>query len=156
MAFTDRAYPKQMSDLVVSEVNPSLGYARETINVTPPAASAPIKFGQVVFRAKSADPLAPYAVITAAANVAIANEFAVVFGDNYSVQDGFVPNAVSTNATIGNAVAFVRGSVILKEHYIKEIAMDATGANLTAAKFGELKELLAKQGVIVEDSLTAE
>ena len=153
MAFTDRAYPKQMSDLVVSEVNPSLGYARETINVT---AGATVPFGQVVFRAKSADPLAPYAVITAAANVAIANEFAVVFGDNYSVQDGFVPNAVSTNATIGNAVAFVRGSVILKEHYIKAIAMDATGANLTAAKFGELKELLAKQGVIVEDSLTAE
>lgn len=153
MAFTNRAYPKQLSDLVVSEVNPSLGYARETINVT---AGATVPFGQVVFRTKSADPLAPYALITAAGNVALANEYAVVFGDNYGVQDSFVANALETNATTGNAVAFTRGPVILKEHYIKEIATLSTGANLTAAKFGELKELLAKQGVIIEDSLTAE
>ena len=44
---------KRFSDLVVHELDPSVGYSRKSVNVTPPAASAPIKLGQVVFRAKA-------------------------------------------------------------------------------------------------------
>ena len=35
------------SDLVFHELDPSVGYARECINVTPPAASAPVLLGTV-------------------------------------------------------------------------------------------------------------
>lgn len=53
MPFVDISGTDRLSDLIVNEYEPSLGYCRESVNVTPPAASAPIKLGQVVFRAKA-------------------------------------------------------------------------------------------------------
>lgn len=154
MPFTNRPYAKLFSDIVVNELDPKVGYARETINVTPPASGDPVEAGTVVYRAKSADPLAAYAVLSASAQVAATNEFAVVYGDHYGFNPSFVPSAVhTTNSVAGNAVAFVRGPVQLKECYLKQIAQDAAGANLSDAQFDSLKELLAGQGVVVEITL---
>lgn len=154
MPFTNRGYAKLLSDLVVNELDPKVGYARQVINVTPPASSGTLKFGQVVFRAKSDNPAAPYAVLSAAADLALTNEYAVVFGDEYGLNEEFVPKTISATLE-GNAVSFLRGPVALKEFYIKQVAQDSAGAALTDAEFGRLKELLSKQGVIVEPTLVA-
>lgn len=262
MPFVANPYEARFSDLVFHELDPSVGYARECINVTPPAASAPIKLGQVVFRAKatpafnntetatftfedvtasgenatitiagrvititdgdsataaqiaqafitgvtvgsaavsgtlsgytivagataaeavfaSATPntnvtdltatvagdagaLTPvisqgvagnqaYAVVANATALVNTNEFAVVYGNNYGFNASFVPNAIVDGEF--NAVGFKRGPVQLKDYYIKQVAQDADGANLTDAQFETLRELLKQQGIIVEITL---
>lgn len=151
MPFETIAFRSLFSDLVVNEYEPSIGYCRESINVTPPAASAPVKLGTVVYRAKSLDPAAPYAVLDGALALVDTNEFAVVIGDEYSFKPEYVPNAIQANEF--NSVAYKRGPVILKEYYIKAIAQDAAGANLSAAEFITLKEVLKDQGIIVERTL---
>lgn len=152
MPFTDFPYEARFSDLVFHELDPSVGYARECINVTPPAASAPVVMGTVVFRAKTVtDPYAAYAVVSAAGQLVDTNEFVVVYGDEYSFNASFVPKAVQT--TTFNAVGFKRGPIQLKEYYIKAWAQDADGLNLTDAQFASMKEVLKRQGVIVEITL---
>tara|TARA_R110000744_G_C19371770_1_gene563150 strand:+ start:25196 stop:25651 length:456 start_codon:yes stop_codon:yes gene_type:complete len=151
MPLVNRPYDTQMSDLVFHELDPTVGYTRECINVTPPAASAPVLMGTVVFRAKSADPAAPYAVLSAAAQLVLTNEFVVVFGDHYGVQSSFVPSTIAAGSF--NAVGFKRGPVQLKDYLIKQIAQDADGANLSDAQFETLKEVLKVQDIIVEKTL---
>lgn len=151
MPFEQMTYRSRFSDLVVNEYEPSIGYCRESINVTPPAASAPVLLGTVVFRAKSLDPAAPYAPITGPLDLVDTNEFAVIIGNNYSFQPSYVPNAIQANEF--NSVAYKRGPLILKEYYVKAIAQDATGANLSDAEFITLKELLKNQGIVVELTL---
>lgn len=148
MPFVNQDLNKRLSDLVFHEVDPASGYARECINVTPPAAGAPVLIGTVVFRAKSTNPYAAYAVLTGNSALVSTNEFAVVFGSGYGFDPSFVPFAVQT--TNFNAVSFKRGMVQLKEYFIKQIAQDPAGANLTDAQFETLRELLKLQDVIVE------
>lgn len=143
MPVVSRPLEPLFSDLVFHELDPSAGYARECINVTPPAASAPVLLGTVVFRAASVDPTAAYAVLVNASDIVATNEFAVVFGNGFGFNASFVPNAIATGAL--NAVAFKRGLVQLKDYYIK-----LRHANLNATQFASLKEVLKKQGVIVE------
>lgn len=148
MPFVDTNLNKRLSDLVFHEFDPASGYARECINVTPPAGGAAVQMGTVVFRAKSTNPYAAYAVLSADTQLVDTNEFAVVFGDGYGFNPSFVPFAVQ--ATNFNAVSFKRGPVQLKEYYIKQIAQDAAGAALSDAEFETLRELLKRQDVIVE------
>jgi len=146
MPYTNVPYEARLSDLIVGEpLTPvDVGYSRQSINVTPPAASAPVLLGTVVFRAKSADKAAPYAVVTAAGNIDVtANEYAVVFGNHFGFNASFVPNAIVANEF--NSVAFVRGPITLKEYYLKQVH-----SGLSATNFALLKEVLAKQGVVVE------
>lgn len=151
MPFETVAFRSLFSDLVVNEYEPSIGYCRESINVTPPAASAPVKLGTVVYRAKSLNPAAAYTVLDGAGALVSTNEFAVIIGDEYSFKPEYVPNAIQANEF--NSVAYKRGPVILKEYYIKAIAQDAAGANLSAAEFITLKEVLKAQGIVVERTL---
>lgn len=151
MPFETFAYRNRFSDLVVNEYEPSIGYCRESINVTPPAAGAPVLLGTVVFRAKGLDPAAAYAPVSAALDLVATNEFAVVIGDEYSFKESYVPNAIQVGEF--NSVAYKRGPVILKEYYIKQIAQAVGGAALTDAEFITLKELLKDQGIIVEKTL---
>lgn len=151
MPFVDTNLNKRLSDLVFHEIDPASGYARECINVTPPAGNAPVLMGTVVFRAKSLDSRAAYAVLSASSQLVATNEFAVVFGDGYGFNPSFVPFAVQT--TTFNAVSFKRGMIQLKEYYIKQIAQDDAGANLTDAQFETLRELLKLQDVIVETTV---
>jgi hypothetical protein len=145
MPFVNDAFQARLSDLIFDEYIQA-GYTREVINVTPPAASAPVTIGTVVFRAKSLDPAAPYVVITANTALVDTNEFAVVFGDGYGFNPSFVPNAVEAGRT--NAVSIQRGPIQLKDYYIKQVH-----STLTAAEIITLKELLKNQGVIVEVTL---
>lgn len=151
MPFSALPINQRLSDLVFHEVDPGSGYARECINVTPPAASAPVLLGTVVFRVKSLDSRAPYAVLSAASQLVSTNEFAVVFGDGYGFNPSFVPFAVAAGSF--NAVSFKRGMIQLKEYFLKQVTQNPAGAALTDAQFETLRELLKLQDVIVETTV---
>lgn len=132
----------QLSDLVVHERDPSVGYAREVVFVDV-AADTPVVMGMVAYRAKAATDTA-YTLMTAAAQLVTTNEFIVLFGDRYCAKpQGFTLLAADTT---DNAVGYVRDNVILKDYPIKA----ATSGFLNASQFEALRHLLKEQGVIVE------
>lgn len=142
MAFVNIPYELRLSDLSVREINPADATGHDNINITPPAASAPVTLGTVVFRAKSADPTAPYAVVDAALDLADTNEYAVVIGDQYGFNPSFVPNAITANRF--NGVAYRRGPQQLKDDLIKKVH-----STLVAADLAKLSELLKLQGIVL-------
>lgn len=147
MPFID--FPQTLlSELVVNEVDPSVGYARRVIRV---AGTGTLPMGAVVYRAKGTDPSATYAPLTAAAQLVATNEFAVVFGDNFGCK--FTIPLQATPATTGNAVAFVRGMIILKEYLLRQYT-NSFGTPLTDTQFASLKHLLEQQNIRVEITLT--
>lgn len=147
MPFVSATLAPRFSDLVVHEIDPSVGYSRRDLNVTPPAGSAAVPIGTVVYRAKSTDLTAAWTVLAGAAALVATNEFAVVYGDHYSFNPSFVPRAISAGQY--NAVGFVgtAGGLQLKEYFVKQVAQDAAGAALTDAQFETLRGLLEAQGI---------
>lgn len=139
----------RLSDLVQNELDPAVGYSRQDINVTP---AGEVTMGAVAFRAKDSANTkdTPYTVLTAAEALVGTNEFAIVFGNEYSCKDVFTPRAIAANQF--NAVAFVgkNGALILKERLVKEYAL---GAGLNESEFEVLRELLKSQGIILETTL---
>ena len=150
MPFVPETYAQRLSDLVVHELDPSVGYSRRDLNVTP--ITPAIRLGTVVYRAKSADLTAPWTVLASAAPLVLTNEFAVVYGDHFSFNPSFVPRAIAAGRY--NAVGYVgtSGALQLKEYLIKQVAQDAAangGAALTDAQVETLKGLLEQQGIQV-------
>ncbi len=150
MPFVAATYAKRFSDLVVHELDPSVGYSRRDLNITPP--SVPVLLGTVVYRAKTTDLSAAWTVLGSATPLVLTNEFAVVYGDHFSFNPSFTPRAIAANKY--NAVGFVgtSGALQLKEYYIKQVAKAATiagGAALTDAQVETLKGLLEQQGIQV-------
>lgn len=150
MPFVAETFTQRFSDLVVHELDPSVGYSRRDLNITP--ITPAIRLGTVVYRAKNADLTAAWTVLASAAPLVLTNEFAVVYGDHFSFNPSFVPRAIAANQY--NAVGFVgtSGALQLKEYYIKQVAKSATnvgGAALTDAQVETLKGLLEQQGIQV-------
>lgn len=143
MPFVPAVLNKRLSDLVVHEIDPSVGYNRRDINITP----APVQLGQVVYRAVSSDLTAPYAVLDGAAALVDTNEFAIVIGDEFSFNPEFTPRDIADGQY--NAVAIVgNGNAIqLKEYYVKQAAQDEDGAALTDEQFETLRGLLEAAGI---------
>ena len=139
----------RLSDLVQNELDPAVGYSRQDINVTP---AGEVTMGAVAFRAKDSANTkdTPYTMLTDALALVDTNEFAIVFGNEYSCKDAFTPRAIAANQF--NAVAFVgkNGALILKERLVKEYAL---GAGLDESEFEVLRELLKSQGIILETTL---
>lgn len=142
MAFTQLSRT-DLSDLVYHELDPSVGYARMDIVVQ---SATPMKIGQVVFRAKNVSALAPYAPVTAVGALVATNEFAVVFGDNYSCKETWT---VTESASAVNTVAFVSGPIFLKDALI----LKNLGFVPTEAQYATLKQLLQNQGIVLEKTL---
>ncbi len=150
MPFVAATFVQRFSDLVVHEMDPSVGYSRRDINITP--ITPAIRMGTVVYRAKSADLTAAWTVLASEAPLVLTNEFAVVYGDHYSFNPSFVPRAIASGKY--NAVGFVgtSGALQLKEYYIKQVAKSAAvdgGADLSDAEVETLKGLLEQQGIQV-------
>lgn len=135
----------RLSDLVVNELEPCVGWARKVVPVDIDEETE-VAQGTVVFRARGIDPTVPFAPITAAANLAITNEYAVLFGDNYNAKPTFF-------ITQGEAVSFFNQGVILKEKALKDIYVNGEDEILTEAQFEGLKLLLERQGIRVEHTL---
>ena len=134
-----------LSRLVVHEPHPSVGYARRTI-VVQSSDTVPVKMGTLVFRVKSVSLNAPYAPVTANSALVATNEFAVVFGDNYSYKESWIAAAA---ATVPNSVAFVQGEVILKD----ELLVATTGFAFGTTDYLKMKQLLENQGIVIEQTL---
>jgi len=136
----------QLSDLVLHEKDPSIGYAREVIFVDV-SSDVTLPLGTVVFRARAATDTS-YAPLSASGQLVATNEFAVVFGNRYQAK----PEGVSLLAadTTDNALAFVRDNVILKDYLLKQIYTPASSPMLTGPQFEALRHLLKQQGVILE------
>lgn len=149
MALIQRPY-QLLSDLVVHEIDPSVGYARKVIPVTV-AGDTTLKLGSVVYRAKGTDPTAAYSVLTAAAALVTTNEFAVVIGDYYGYELADV--TVTAAESPKNITAYVRGMVMLKDFKLEE-SVKVNFAGITAGNFATLKHLLEQQGVLVETAGT--
>jgi hypothetical protein len=132
----------QLSDLVLHEKDPSIGYAREVIFVDV-AADTVVTPGTVVFRAKAATDTS-YALLTSNTQLVTTNEFAVLFGDRYGAKESWTLLGAETT---DNAVAFVRDNVILKDFLLKQKYVTSV---LTAPQFEALRHLLKEQGVILE------
>lgn len=150
MPFVAETFTQRFSDLVVHELDPSVGYSRRDLNITP--ITPALRLGTVVYRAKNADLTAAWTVLASATPLVLTNEFAVVYGDHFSFNPSFVPRAIAANQY--NAVGFVgtSGALQLKEYYIKQVAKSATnvgGAALTDAQVETLKGLLEQQGIQV-------
>lgn len=132
----------QLSDLVVHERDPSVGYAREVVFVDV-ASDTPVVMGMVAYRAKAATDTA-YTLLSNASQLVTTNEFVILFGDRYQAKpQGFTLFAADTT---DNAVGYVRDNVILKDYLIKS----ATSGFLNATQFAALVHLLKAQDVIVE------
>lgn len=150
MPFVAETFVQRFSDLVVHELDPSVGYSRRDLNITP--ITPAVRMGTVVYRAKSADLTAPWTVLASATPLVLTNEFAVVYGDHFSFNPSFVPRAIAAGRY--NAVGFVgtSGALQLKEYYIKQVAKSTAatgGADLTDAQVETLKGLLEQQGIQV-------
>lgn len=145
MPVRDLPYDVLLSDLVLNEIDPMVGYSRQDINIAPPADDAPVVMGTVVFKSKDTSYKDPYTVITPALASSVlvsTNEFAVVFGNHYQCKSEFVPLPIEAGKW--NAVAFVRGQVQLKDKQLKE-----ANAGLTETDYELLTTLLQAQGVLV-------
>ncbi len=139
MAINDLTY-RTLGDLIVHEMEPSVGYARKVITLNFAAAGA-VPMGTVVARA-AADTTFHRAVVADLS--AAGTQFAVVFGDRLSWKPTF-DVAATTNTP---AVAFVRDEVILSDFLIKEV-----NTQFNAAQIVTLKGLLEAQGILVEVAL---
>lgn len=139
MALLDLTF-RTLGDLVVHELDPSVGYARKVITLNFTAAGS-VPMGTVVAKA-AADTTYHRAVV--ADLTTAGTRFAVVFGDAYSAKATF-DVAATTNT---QAVAFVRDEVILSDYLIKQV-----NTQFNAAQIETLKGLLEQQGVLVEVAL---
>lgn len=143
MAFQNITLLKRASDLLVGHyIN---NFNNDDANITP---AGMIPFGTIVFRAKGLALDAAWAAVTKAADIVGTNEFAVVWGDAYGFAADFTPRAIK--AKFFNAVVIKRGPVELKEYYIKQVHATQLGAS-----YGIMKQLMADQGLVVLDDVSA-
>jgi hypothetical protein len=149
MPLIQRPY-QLLSDLVVHEVDPCVGYARKVVDVTV-AANTTIKLGSVVFRAKGTDPTVAYSVVADATSFVTTNEFAVVIGDFYGYELSTIALTAATSPQ--KITVYKRGQVILKDFTLLA-AVKLNFAGITDTQFGVLKHLLELQDVLVETAGT--
>lgn len=142
MPFVPANFRARLSDLVVHELDPAVGYSRRDINID---TEDTVEIGTVVFREITSDLTAPYTPVDSADALVDTNEFAVVYGDEFSFNPSFTPRAIAEGQY--NAVGYVgtSGGLQLKEYYIKERIVEDAG--LTEANFETLKGLLEAQGI---------
>lgn len=149
MSLIQRPY-QLLSDLVVHEVDPAVGYARKVVSVSV-ASDTTLKLGAVLFRAKGTDPTVPYSVVTDATSFVTTNEFAVVLGDYYGYE--LQPITVTAATSPLKVTVYKRGLVILKDFTVLA-AVKQNFAGITDTQFGVLKHLLENQSVLLETAGT--
>ena len=149
MSLIQRPY-QLLSDLVVHEVDPAVGYARKVVSVSV-ASDTTLKLGAVLFRAKGTDPTVPYSVVTDATSFVTTNEFVVVLGDYYGYE--LQPIVVTAATSPMKVTTYKRGLVILKDFTVLA-AVKQNFAGITDTQFGVLKHLLENQNVLLETAGT--
>lgn len=149
MPLIQRPY-QLLSDIVVHEVDPCVGYARKVVSVSV-ASNTTLPLGAVLFRAKGTDPTVAYSVVTDATSFVTTNEFAVLIGDHYGYE--LAPLTLTAATSPQKVTVYKRGLVMLKDFTILA-AVKQNFAAITDTQFGVLKHLLENQDVLVETAGT--
>lgn len=136
--------PLRGSDLILKEIAPFQGYTRADTTVDLVAGQT-LQLGAILFREKAAAP-ANYEPLTSAADLTVDNEFAVYYADQLGE---ILP---TTGAGEHTVESLVLGNLILKDKPIYD-AVEVLGLVLTDAQKDTLKNLLHKQGIVVEKVL---
>ena len=142
MPFTPILDPRYNEVVLEEEENL---YSRDKAIVNNSAGGAKA-LGTVVWRVKGTNPDAVWDVVDAAGDLAVANEYAILIGDNYSIK-----NSISLTAATNTPVLILARDARVKESVLKSIHV--TGG-FTSGNFETLKLLLKASGILVEDSLT--
>ncbi len=135
-----------LSDLIVHESEPKVGYCREEITVgSTPGVTLPV--GSVVYRTNAATP-GNYTVLSNVNQLVTSHEFAITLGDSLGE---VLPLTIAASST-GNCAAIVRGNIILKDQKVFDVVV-ANGLALDATAKANLRHLLKKQGIILEKTI---
>ena len=145
MPFVSVSDPRY-SDVVLQEDENLYSRARATATIT--TATGTYKQGTVLFRTKSIDPTVAWDVVDAVGDISIANEYAILIGDNFKPTE-----AITLTNAVARDVLTIKRFARLKESVLKDIYI--TGYSMSATDFNKLKHVLSLQGILVEDSLTA-
>lgn len=137
-------YPLRGSDLILHEQDPFVAYCRADTVVTL-AGAQKLQLGSLLFRPKAAAP-GKYTPVTSALELVDTNEFAVYYADQLG-------RIMETEGAGDHKVeSIVRGEIILKDKAIYD-AVAANGLTLDQTQKDTVKNLLAKQHIIVEKVL---
>lgn len=130
------------TDVILQEREDYL--SRDVAPVTT-AAAVTLPQGAIVFRAKGTDPAATYAPVTAASQIALANEFAILIGNDFeaAVTEIDFEEDVATKCILLTREARAKEESILK-------AVKVSFAAITEAQFASLKEVLRQQDLLIE------
>lgn len=141
MPFVDYIDPRY-TDVVLEELPHNK--SREIGNLQR-AATVTLEQGTILWRVKSTTANAVWDVVDAVGDIAIANEYAILIGDEFEVTES-IP---ITSGVSRKVIALVRDARI-KEFHPERIH---TALGLSAGNWDSLKRILADQGLLVEPSL---
>lgn len=122
--------------------------SRDVITVTN-SGGGTFKQGTVVWRLKGSDSTAVWDVVDASGDISVNNEYAVLIGNDYEPNE----TIVLTAATPTKCIAITRWAIV-KETVLKSL-LTVSPYTLSATNFNDIKRLLAKDGILVNDSLVA-
>ena len=139
----------RFNDVVLWEeiIGPGVPHSRDVVSLSA-SITATLKQGTVLWRAKAKTATATWDVVNDDTDVNVANEYAILIGDDRKTADTV---AVSSGVA-KNVIALTRRAHV-KDKTIRDITV--TGFGVSTTEFNNLKRLLATQGVIVSDTLTA-
>lgn len=151
MAFVTISDPRN-SDVVLEEEENYFSRSGSTaiLNNT---AGGTIKQGTVVWRAKGTDPAAVWDIVDASGDLSVNNEYAILLGAQVKGSVFRPAESFVVTAATDTKVILLRRICRVKEQVLKDVHV--TGYGLTQGNFDTLKHLLAREMILVEDSLTA-
>lgn len=138
----------RFTDVILFEefVGGGVPFSRDLVSVTNTAGGTYAQ-GHLLWRVKGATATAQWDVVDAAGDINVANEYAVLIGDDFDVKESIVLAA----ATAKKCIAITRKAMV-KDSKLRSI-LKAAPYSLSDANVEDLKRLLATQGVLVLDSL---
>ena len=132
------------TDVVLEESKASGNYySRDILSVTTDTTTGAYPLGTVLFRVKALDDSGAWNVVNAGADLAIANEYAILIGDAFSVKD-----AVTLTNSVATSVMAITRDARVEEGALRALPLLAA---LSATEWRDLKGLLRKNaGIKVE------
>lgn len=133
---------------VVLEESVALGnyYSRDVVSVNTDTTTGVYPLGTILTRTLALDDSGAWRVVNAGADIALANEYAILIGDDFDVE---TVGASLTNGVAKNCIAITRDARV-KENAIRALPLISA---LSATEWRDLKGLLRKNaGIRVEAS----
>lgn len=134
---------RKLSDLIAKEgLSSYAGWARKVFTVTLTAGQS-VVLGSLLVRAKGTDGAAKWKLVSAQADLAETNEYAVAISDYLGEQKDI------TGAGDHEVTTIYVGPVVIKDATLEEAVKTAFAA-VSAADMASIKRLLAVQGIVAE------